>query len=51
MPFVMAHKAKVIVALGFSILGMGVTALTPLISRAVIDDEAAVNPDRGFIYI
>ena len=38
MPFVMAHKAKVIVALGFSILGMGVTALTPLISRAVIDD-------------
>ncbi len=38
MPFVLAHKAKVIVALGFSILGMGVTALTPLISRAVIDD-------------
>ncbi len=38
MPFVTAHKAKLIVALGFSIVGMGVTALTPLISRAVIDD-------------
>ncbi|MGZ8751352.1 MAG: ABC transporter transmembrane domain-containing protein, partial [Acidimicrobiia bacterium] len=43
LPFVLAHKAKVIVALAFSILGMGVTALTPLISKVVIDDVTGSN--------
>lgn len=43
MPFVLAHKSKVFVALGFSVLGMSVTALTPLISKVVIDDVTGSN--------
>ncbi len=43
LPFVLAHKSKVFVALGFSIVGMGVTALTPLISKVVIDDVTGSN--------
>jgi ATP-binding cassette subfamily B protein len=43
LPFVLAHKAKVFVALAFSVLGMGVTALTPLISKVVIDDVTGSN--------
>ncbi len=37
-PFVAAHKQKVAVALGVSVVGMLITALTPVIEKIVIDD-------------
>ncbi|HZJ26498.1 MAG TPA: ABC transporter ATP-binding protein [Acidimicrobiia bacterium] len=37
-PFLRPHRTKVLVALGASVAGMGVTALAPIIEKIVIDD-------------
>ena len=37
-PFLAAHKRKVAIALGVAVVGQGITALTPLIEKVVIDD-------------
>jgi ATP-binding cassette subfamily B protein len=37
-PFLAAHKRKVFIALAFAVVGQGITALTPVIEKVVIDD-------------
>ena len=38
MPFVLAHKRNVFLALGAALVGQGVTATLPLVQRVLIDD-------------
>ncbi len=37
-PFMLAHKRNVAIAFGVSVLGMAVSALTPLVEKVIIDD-------------
>ena len=37
-PFLMAHRRNVIIAFGMAVLGQVVSAFTPILSRAVVDD-------------
>src|SRR6476469_3016408 len=36
-PFLHAHRRNIGLALGFSVLGMSVTALTPVIEKLIVD--------------
>lgn len=46
LPFVAAHRTKVFVSLGAAVAGMGVTALTPIVQKIIIDDVIG-SPDRS----
>ncbi|MFN8037820.1 MAG: ABC transporter ATP-binding protein [Acidimicrobiales bacterium] len=37
-PFLMAHRRNVVIAFGMAVLGQVVSAFTPVLSRAVVDD-------------
>jgi ATP-binding cassette subfamily B protein len=42
-PFLAVHKKKVFIALGVAVVGQGITALTPVIEKVVIDDVISTN--------
>ena len=37
-PFLMAHRRNVVIAFGMAVLGQAVSAFTPIIERAIVDD-------------
>jgi ATP-binding cassette subfamily B protein len=52
-PFLMAHRRNVVIAFGMAVLGQAVTAFTPIIERAIIDDGivAETKPVWPFLVI
>ena len=43
----MAHRRNVVIAFGMAVLGQAVSAFTPIIERAIIDDGIVARTDAG----
>jgi ATP-binding cassette subfamily B protein len=52
-PFLMAHRRDVVVAFGMAVLGQAVSAFTPIVQRAIIDDGivAQTTPVWPFLVV